>query len=839
MRLSNARLRTKITALLVSLAALWMFTAWVTVRDGLNMLGVTTLNTGVAEPGHRLLSELQAERRLTLLALADPDGGRREREELRAQRKRTDAAAAHLRGSSASTGVELAMSDEAERRLALLLRRLDGLAAVRQAADGGRTDRIRTAEGFTGIIDAAHFTYDALSSLDDEGIAKDVRTFIQLNRVVELTARTDAMAAGALAGGGFTDEERVLFTRTVGTQRFLLSQVEAELPEVDRGTYRKLADGEQFARLRAMEDLLAGDGQVDLERWTAASEHVQAGLWNLAITGGANLIERSTPVVAGVIIRLVLAGGLGLVAVIASVVLSVTTARALVRQLEKLRDAARELADRRLPGVVERIGHGEDVDVAVEAPPLRFGDDQIGQVGQAFNAVQRTAIKVAVEQAQLRRDIADILRNLARRTQSLVHRQLSVLDTMERREQDPQELRDLFRLDHLATRMRRYAENLLVLAGAAPGRAWRGSVPMLDVVRGALAEIEDYTRVDVLPMGEAALDGRAVGDVIHLVAELVENAASFSPPYTTVKVGGHAVAHGYAVEIEDRGLGMSEEDIAAANERIADPPELKLAGNARLGLYVVSRLAERHGIRVTFKASPYGGTTVVVLIPQELIVQPAGPQAPEPVSVPAARAEAVPAARAETAVRPAEGAVRTEGAGRHGAPAVPAPWEADPLGLGTASAPVGRGWDTAPAGPAGPAPGTAERRSGAAEPGPGTAELKESAMDTPGGASPPHRRQTPAPGTASERPPSVLPPPDTSHTPGGLPRRVPQTHLAVPLREDEPLPAPEPVEDDERSPEEIRAAFSSFQAGTLRGRSDAARLLAGGGEPADDARPSA
>nr|BFE77698.1 hypothetical protein GCM10020093_002990 [Planobispora longispora] len=204
-----------------------------------------------------------------------------------------------------------------------------------------------------------------------------------------------------------------------------------------------------------------------------------------------------------------------------------------------------------------------------------------------------------------------------------------MLDAMERREQDPNELRDLFRLDHLATRMRRYAENLLVLSGAAPGRAWREAVPMLDVVRGALAEVEDYTRVDVLPMGDVALDGRAVGDVIHLVAELVENAASFSPPYTTVKVSGHTVAHGYAIEIEDRGLGMTPQDLAATNERIANPPELKLSGNARLGLYVVSRLAERHEIRVTFTASPYGGTTVVVLIPQDLIGDGAAAASPE------------------------------------------------------------------------------------------------------------------------------------------------------------------------------------------------------------------
>ncbi|MBG0817589.1 nitrate- and nitrite sensing domain-containing protein [Planomonospora sp. ID82291] len=808
MRLRNARLRTKVTALLVSLAALWAFTAWVTVRDGLNMLGVATLNSGVAEPSERLLVELQAERRLTVIMLGDPGGGVRQREALGAQRRRTDAAGADLRERSSSFTVGLTASDELVRRIDGVLRRLDGLGAVRRAIDGGRLDRFRSAETLTGVIDGIRRVYDAMAVLDDEEIAKSTRTLIDLTDAAEIRAQEDALAVGALTAGRFTEDERVRFTQIVGAQRFLTAQAVAELPAAAQEEYRRLVGGEHFTRLRAMEDRLIQGRQagaadrVDAGQWTASAQRVQAELWQFVLRAGDRLVEQSAPVATGVIVRLALAGGLGLIAVIASVVLSITTARALIQQLEKLRAAAWELADKRLPGVVDRIGHGEEVDVAAEAPPLRFGDDQIGQVGQAFNAVQRTAIEVAVEQAQLRRDIADILRNLARRTQGLVHRQLSVLDTMERREQDPQELRDLFRLDHLATRMRRYAENLLVLAGAAPGRAWRDSVPLLDVVRGALAEIEDYTRVDVLPMGEASLDGRAVGDVIHLVAELVENAASFSPPYTTVKVGGHSVAHGYAIEIEDRGLGMSEEDIASANERIANPPELKLAGNARLGLYVVSRLAERHGIRVTFKASPYGGTTVVVLIPQELIGRDAhapedagGVTVPAARSVPAVRAGAIPQARAENS-GPA-GAVVAVAPAREAAPS------------------------ETPASPASPDP--------AGAPGAPGAETVSGRTDAGAGAT--------LSGSSS---PSILPPPDTSHTPGGLPRRVPQTHLAVPLREDDPLPeqpAEDPGQDDGRSPEEIRAAFSSFQAGTRRGRSDAAQLLAGDGGSADGDRP--
>ncbi len=916
MRLRNASLRTKVTALLVSLTALWAFTAWVTVRDGLNMLGVATLNTEVADPSERLIVELQAERRLTAITLGSAGTERQRREAMTAQRRRTDAADAHFRKLTGGNGVRLLGSPALERRLGETRELMDDLPAARKAIDAGRVNRTWAATEFTAIVDSIFRVYDSLATLDDEELAKDTRTLIGMNRARDMLAQEDALVMGALTAGRFADGEQVRFTQMVGTRRFVTDQAVAELPTADQEAYRRLVAGDQFVRLRAMEDQLIEDpnvvqaGVIDVTRWSSDAQPAQTKFTQAVLAAGSGVVERSGPVAAGVIVRLALAGGLGLVAVIASVVLAITTARALVQQLEKLRAAAWELANERLPAVVERIGHGQVVDVAAEAPPLKFGDDQIGQVGQAFNAVQRTAIKVAAEQAQLRRDIADILRNLARRTQSLVHRQLSVLDVMERRENDPQELRDLFRLDHLATRMRRYAENLLVLSGAAPGRAWRDAVPMIDVVRGSLAEIEDYTRVDVMPLGEVSLDGRAVSDVIHLIAELVENAASFSPPYTTVQVGGYPVAHGYALEIEDRGLGMSPADIADANERIANPPELKLSGNARLGLYVVSRLAERHDIRVTFKSSPYGGTTVVVLIPQELISEEdPGPSVGVgvPQARPASGKEMNGATSAVAAVRGrvgdplgitggpvraagAEGEVISEHVPGTGAeawepappangrshPAGPAPSGlltdqassggfADPGGFFT---PPHTGRSTDPGLPAGRADQTPSGRHSA---GPAPAEgftdptfpgrfADPSALrqmpetGTPGrlpdfaspgspaspggpGAGPDDSGAHGRPGGSGTSLPPVLPPPDSSHTPGGLPRRVPQTHLAAPLQEDEPAPPP-PVDDaDERSPEMIRAAMSSFQAGTRRGRDDAAQLLDRDGDPADEGGP--
>jgi hypothetical protein len=214
-----------------------------------------------------------------------------------------------------------------------------------------------------------------------------------------------------------------------------------------------------------------------------------------------------------------------------------------------------------------------------------------------------------------------MFRNLARRNQSLLQRQLSVLDDMERRATDPDVLEDLFKMDHLTTRMRRHAEGLIILSGAPPGRSWSAPVKLVDVMRGAVAEVEDYARVTVSTQSRAALAGSAVTDVIHLLAELIENATSLSPPFTQVRVSGEIVANGFVIEVEDRGLGMIPQRLYELNDRLANPPDINPANTEQLGLFVVGQLARRHGISVMLRPSPYGGTTAVALLPLVLIVE--------------------------------------------------------------------------------------------------------------------------------------------------------------------------------------------------------------------------
>ncbi|WP_328815862.1 sensor histidine kinase [Nonomuraea cypriaca] len=750
------------TALLVSLVALWGFAAWVTLREGVNLVGATTVDSGAVQPSERLLAELQRERRLTLVALGT--SGRLPDKMLRDQRARTDATAVELVESATSASVQFAADAPLQRRIDEALKSAEGIRTARKTIDDGRFDRGEAADSYNEVIDSLYRMFESVASLDDKEIARDARTILAVSRSSEYLARADALVAGALAKGGFTPAEHTEFVQLSGFYRISLEQNAAQLPAADAAAYTAWAKSRAVNQLRVLEQRLAQQSDtgvapvVTSAEWRSATEPARAGLEKLISDGGDRLVDSSVPGAVGVVVRLVLAGGLGLIAVVASIILSITTTRSLLAQLRKLRDAAHDLSDDRLPSVVERIGRGEDVDLAKEAPSLDFGDDEIGQVGQAFNTVQRTAIGVAAEQAELRRSIRDILLSLARRTQGLVHRQLTVLDVMERRETDPEELKELFRLDHLAIRMRRNAENLIVLSGSAPARTWRRSVPMVDVVRGALAEVEDYTRVTLMPMGDVVLIGRAVGDVIHLLAELIENAVSFSPPYTSVQVSGQLVANGYVIEIEDRGLGMKPEDLASANDRIAEPPEFRITGTARLGLYVVSQLARRHDIQVVLKASPYGGTTVVVLLPQELVQLD-----PTPESQDGDNPERLPRRQTAvaTATRPAAAEnVRTLKSAR--------PQRA-----------------TAPS-PTGPAP--------APEPVP----------ETP---------------SESEQEPVA------EFTPSGLPLRVPQANLVPALRDDTPTQPDFEEDDDERSPEEIRAMMGSLQSGTRLGRSQAAKML--------------
>ena len=339
-------------------------------------------------------------------------------------------------------------------------------------------------------------------------------------------------------------------------------------------------------------------------------------------------------------------GALILLVLGVSLVGAFVVARSMIRSLRRLQDTATKVAQDRLPELVKQLSESDpqDVDTSVESVGVH-SRDEIGQVAAAFDDVHREAVRLAAEQALLRGNVNAMFTNLSRRSQGLIQRQLSLISELESREADPDQLSSLFKLDHLATRMRRNGENLLVLAGEEPGRRWTRPVPLVDVLRAAASEVEQYERIELSSVPTTEVAGRVVNDLVHLLAELLENATSFSSPQTKVKVTGHALPDGRVlIEIHDTGIGLSPEDLAAINERLASPPTVDVSVSRRMGLFVVGRLSQRHGIRIQLRPSDSGGTTALVMLPVD--VAQGGKK------VPGKRARALPPAVAPPPRRP-------------------------------------------------------------------------------------------------------------------------------------------------------------------------------------------
>ncbi|NUP83809.1 MAG: sensor histidine kinase [Nonomuraea sp.] len=575
-------------------------------------LGVTSTDLGV---------QLQTERERSAEAFT----AREPSEGLRAQRARTDKSAADFRQAVAEAGDAV---DDLRGPLDDLTDQLDRLEFIRADIDGGIGSRLAGLVAYNLVLDSVFMLYDHLVTVSDLTIFQQASSLQAMGSAREQIARESALIVGALADRRLTEPERVAFTEYAASRKFLHARGMAGLDVAMRRPYEQVFASATFLTFSALEARIVKTGPPpsEAEEWRSAVSRLTAELDRNGSAAATLLTERTSEAATGTIVKISLAGGLGLIAVLASIIISVRFGRRLAGELYGLRTAAVELSEVRLPDIVDRLRKGEDVDVRKEARTIKVsGSAEITDVARAFGSVQRTAVTAAVGQAALRRGVGQVFLNLARRKQGLLHRQLALLDGMQRRTHDPDRLEELFRLDHLTTRMRRHAESLMILSGSAPARAWRKPVPVIDIVRAAVAEVEDYTRVDVDTMPASAFDGGSAADLTHLVAELVENATIYSPPDTVVQVRGDLVSNGYAIEIEDKGLGLSAVEYASFNRLLTAPPEFDLADSDRLGLFVVARLAGRHGIKVQLRRSPFGGTSVIVLVPRSLMAEEAKP----------------------------------------------------------------------------------------------------------------------------------------------------------------------------------------------------------------------
>jgi len=594
-----------------------------------------------------LVNALQAERDLTADRVAR---GLTTAPAIDRQQRLVDRAAADLRASV--TAIDTSYDPVVRRDVTTALSALSGLPELRDGTALGAEAAISVVRAYTGIIGSLLRVNGSLwVGSEDAAFVQQVAALEAASRAGELASQQRALLNVALLAGAFpesvlsdliaaraqqeaavaaylsraTQEQQQLYRRTLGW------------PEVDRAAtiLRKAvdsastegigADAEQWYRLKSQEvDRINRVASNQLQQITSRVQELRA-------------IEQRGAVTSALILMLIL-----LFALAATVVV----ARSMIRPLQRLRSAAFEVADHGLPEVVRRLHEGEAQDFDENLHPVDVAArDEIGQVARAFDEVHAQAVRLAGEQALMRKNMSAMFVNLSRRSQSLVERQLRVIDELENSEQDPDQLASLFTLDLLATRMRRNDENLLVLAGAEGGRRWSTPVALLDVVRAAVAEVEQYSRVrtDVAPGFEIATT--AVGGVVHLLAELLENAASFSAPGTPVEIRarGLGASGEVMVEIEDQGIGMTESQMAQANERLAAPPIFDVSASRMMGLYVVARLAQRHNIRVRLRSSVHGGVIALVQLPDRLVLPVAAAAAPgevrhsprEPAVVPA------------------------------------------------------------------------------------------------------------------------------------------------------------------------------------------------------------
>ncbi|NJP73962.1 nitrate- and nitrite sensing domain-containing protein [Streptomyces sp. C1-2] len=636
-RLGSIRLSLILLALVpsVTLAAIWGVTTTQMFAEGLRLRHQTELSRSTGAMGTDATLALQRERGLSAAWLASPHGSRAA---LDAQRRTTDAALAKLQGRSAA--VRSAPTRISERMYSVIAS-TKSLEYYR-----GQVDRLtditadQVLDQYTSIIDDQIQAFQELSQVDDGDLTSQAGPLLALEHAAELVSQEDAQLTLAWPSGRLDDAAWTDFTQLVGAQRWVVrDQVLPSLRGDAKARAEQVMQGPDWATLRHVEDQVFQAGvtgrtahrEVLLpdthQRWDEALDRLSAQYADLIRQQTAQLLDRSADKADSLLAKAGWLSAGGLLALLVCVVLSWRITRSLSRRLRGLREATLSLAQRRLPDVVARLDRGEKVDVDEATPPLDYGHDELGQVAQAFNTAQRTAVHTAVELADTRRGFQKVILGIARQSQNLVNLQLSKLDALEREHEDPKVLAGLYALDSNASQLRRYEENLVIISGEQPRRSWTEPVALIDILRSAVGEVAQYQRVEVLADEEVWLAPPAVADVIHLLAELIDNATAYSPAPSPVGVRAATVAKGLAIEIEDRGLGMSEEEYEAFNAQLAEAPQfdvVALADDLRLGMFVVARLAVRHGVGVTLRSSPYGGTTAIVLVPEEIVVRDRG-----------------------------------------------------------------------------------------------------------------------------------------------------------------------------------------------------------------------
>ncbi|MCI2415802.1 nitrate- and nitrite sensing domain-containing protein [Saccharopolyspora sp. K220] len=632
-RTIRSRLTRLVVAPSVILLLMWLVFSSYEISDGFYVREVAVEVQDASIPAVQSLVAIQKERQLTMRTVM---GSGADVAALDKQRGETDQAVAALTEKLSSLSASESTPLEVKAQVGILLGLLDDLPQERAQARLGPTAKDEIYRYYNSLLDAGAALFDTQARIVPDAEAGQAGiTATEIFRAADQMSRVASLGDGALVSGQLSQDEYLDFVHLVGTYHGRLSTVMPFASADVQNRYGQVIGTSDWQRVTDFENSLLmrgalsrGSFPISEQDWRSSADRIASQLIDLAkaqaehgaALGMANGNARFTAVVVGSLVALL--------AVLIGIGFALRSSRklvdrALVTRLADLKDAVLRLAHERLPEIMSRLERGERVNVESELPQLDFGPDEIGQVADAFNVAQNAAVQAAVQESQAREGIKKVFAGIAGRHQALTRRALEAIDGVEREEKDPDRFAKLLLIDNLTTQQQRHAENMSILADRKPGRQYRNPVSLVDILYSAAGEVEDYPRIHIGPVPHVAVKGAAVTDTIHVLAELIDNATTFSPPHEQVWIRTHGTGNGVVVEIEDGGLGMSEEGLATANAMLVDPPDFTaftMQGNARLGLFVIARLARRRGTAVTLRAAEKGGVVATVQLPQDIVL---------------------------------------------------------------------------------------------------------------------------------------------------------------------------------------------------------------------------
>jgi signal transduction histidine kinase len=589
-----------------------------------------------------LAQEVQTERGVTVGLLAGNEGFAAE---IAPARQRVDVQRAAVEQVVAERG-------DLDGQVTRALEQAAEITAIRAEVDGGGADRTDIFEEYNEVVGELGEVYFALDNAADATMRLGSESLAMLNLAKEATARQRAFLNGVFSAGGFADGEYLRYVQLRADLDAAYAEFEEYATPAALAAKDQLLASAPAKRAQQLENraLRSGDGRTlraDAQLWWDSTGPVLDDMAALARQIGASLQTRAREVLDEANLRLTGLAAVVLVCVGIAIYLGTGAARSIANPLAGLADEANRLAGERLPAAVKRAVAGDATGPPGSVQVAEGASSEVRLVAAAFDRVQATAYALATEQAELRRSSAESLANLGRRNQNLLRRQLGFITRLEQEESSPTGLANLFELDHLATRMRRNAESLLVLVGAASPRQWARPLPLTDVIRAAVSEVEEYRRVSLRRLDEAMVSGATASGLAHMLAELIENGLAFSPPDLDVELHGRMVEGGYLIAVCDQGIGMSEEELEVANKRLRGEGDFLTAPARFLGHYVVGQLAAEMGVGVQLARSPVTGVTARVTLPAEMVAPatpsldgPAGgapAKSPKPVELPSLR----------------------------------------------------------------------------------------------------------------------------------------------------------------------------------------------------------